>query len=96
MKVNASHWSENDYLLMCECGEIDHSLYMSRCDKNTLFVNTYFRYGAPFWTRLITGIKYIFGIRQPDGCMDMLVHVDRLQHWIDYLRKVQNESGTDA
>jgi len=61
-KLIAPEWREKGAFIICECGELDHSIFiMPDLSDQTVSFEYSVTHSPSFWVRLWRGLKYIFG-----------------------------------
>lgn len=83
---------EEREICICKCTSIEHQLvftYFTNGETDDVYVSVHL-VPASFWTRLVNGIKYIFGHRSKYGDFDEFIFdkkdADKLQRVVNYLK----------
>lgn len=64
---------DSDTIFICQCHNVEHQLIMYYDhDDDTVYVTMHLRTGS-FWSRLKTGMRYIFGRKSRYGHFDEFI-----------------------
>lgn len=64
---------ENSEILTCECHSSEHQIIITYCNEDNIYYAHIHLTNTNFWSRLIGGIKYIFGYKCKYGNWDEFI-----------------------
>lgn len=84
---------EKSEILICECHSSEHQIIITYCNEDNIYYGHIHLTNRSFWSRLVNGIKFIFGYKCKYGHWDEFVFTNRHS---DKLIEMGNKMKTAA